>query len=151
MTGRTKIFAVAVLAAAGLAGVPRVSGQMPKGTVSGFRYPDYDPNGVLRSLVLGESAKVLNESKVEIAALQLEIYRADKVETRVTSPFCVFNPQTRAARSESSIRIVRENLTITGEGFSWEPEAQRFVIENKARVVIQGLSKKPPVPIGAGR
>jgi len=134
-----------------LSGVLTGWSQLPKGqTVSGFRYPDYDPEGVLRSLVQGEEAHVLSETKVEITTLRIDIFKGTNVETRVTSPFCLFNPETRSAQSESSLRIVRENLTITGEGFSWDTEAQRFIIEKQARVVIQGLSKKNKNPIGAG-
>jgi hypothetical protein len=114
-------------------------------TLSGFRVPDYDDEGRLKSLVLGDEAVALTDTLIQISGLKLEMYRLGIMETRVTSPICVFDKQSNSATSTSSVRIARGNLIITGEQYTWETKTQRFVIEKKARVVIQGKPRSKPL------
>jgi hypothetical protein len=125
-------------AAAWIAGAQFQAGQ----TMSKFRVPDYDDAGELKSLVLGEEATALTETLIRINGLRLELYRQGVLETRVTSPVCVFDRASNSASSTSSVRIARGNLVITGEQYTWETQTQRFVIERNARVVIQGKGKE---------
>lgn len=111
-------------------------------TLSGFRVPDYDEEGNIKSILLGEHAVALSDSLIHITELKLELFRKGERESLVTSPFCVFDRKVNAVSSTSSVRIVRSNLIITGEHYTWETKGQRFVIEKNARVVIQRGSKR---------
>lgn len=133
-------------AAAWIAGAQFQAGQ----TLTKFRVPDYDDEGNLKSLVLGDEAVAQTETLIQISGLRLELYKQGVLETRVTSPICLFDRVSNSATSTSSVRIARGNLIITGEQYTWETQTQRFVIERNARVVIQGKAKaKSLFPGGA--
>ena len=109
--------------------------------ISGFRVPDYDEEGNLKSQLHGDYAKIRPNDEVEITNLKIETYdRGSEPEMLVTSPHCVYNRQSGSARSESALRIARDNMIITGEGYVWDSGSERFIIRRKARVVLKNAS-----------
>ncbi|MDZ4198530.1 MAG: hypothetical protein U1E27_04500, partial [Kiritimatiellia bacterium] len=136
-------------AAIWMIGILAAWGQFQKGqTVAGVRYPDYDEDGKLKSLLLGEGARMISDTRIEISGLQLKLYRNGEEETQVTSPYCLYDHRNGSVSSTSSVRIARANLEITGEHFSWNTGSQRFLIEKNARVVVQGTVKATPSSLG---
>ena len=75
----------------------------------------------------------------EITNLKIEVMKNGVVETRVTAPACVFNRRANEAISDGSVRIVRGEVVITGEGFAWNGAESRFRIERNARVVLRNV------------
>lgn len=112
--------------------------QLPAGqTVRGFRVPDYHPDGTLKSVITGDTARALGNERFEITNLRIELFRDGVVETRVTAPQCVFDRRTQEVSSKGAVRIVRGEVVITGEGFVWSGADPRFAIERNARVVLR--------------
>jgi hypothetical protein len=109
--------------------------------ISGFRVPDYDAEGNLKSQLYGDYAQIRPNDEVEITNLKIETFgKGSDPEMLVTSPHCVYNRQSGSARSESALRIARDNMIITGEGYVWDSGSERFVIRRKARVVLKNAA-----------
>ena len=113
--------------------------------VKGFRLPEYAADGTLKSVITGDTARVIGEDVFEITNLRIELMKDGVVETRVTAPFCRFNRRSNEAQSDESVRIARGEVVITGEGFAWNSAESRFRIERNARVVLRrvNLDAKP--------
>lgn len=108
---------------------------------SGFRVPDYDDQGNLRAQLYGEHAKMLEGGEVEITNLKIEMYKDGKVAMTVFSPHCIFNMDTRQARSESHVLIESGLMTIIGRGFTWSAAAGRFEILHESKVLVKQEAK----------
>ena len=111
-------------------------------TVSGFRVPDYDDKGNLKSELFGDYAKVLPDGVIEITQLKIDVYNKGAVDMTITAPKCAYNQKEGAAKSDSDVRISRENMVVTGTGFTWTGQNERFEILSKAKVVLKGASQQ---------
>lgn len=108
-------------------------------TVIGFRYPEYDNDGNLKTLITGDSATAQSPTVFDIRNLKIEMYKDGAVDTRVTAPQCRFDRRAMQATSEDSVRIVRGDLVITGEGFTWSGTPSSFRIERNVRLVLRNV------------
>lgn len=114
--------------------------QIQKGEeFQGFRVPDYDPEGKLKTMLTGERAKVLDSGEIEVFNFKIEIFKGGEVDARVTAPHCLYNHENKNARSPHDVRIVRGNMIISGTDFTYDSAAERFEIHTNAKVVIRGL------------
>lgn len=138
---RIRIGVLAGLAAAGWAMAQTNDVQ----TLTGFRVPTYDDQGVLTSQMFGDFAKVLPDGMVEITQLRMEFYEnyaADpKAQMVVTSPKCFYNRGKGQAFSDEDVRIARDNMVVTGNGFKWNSEDERLKILKDARVVLKNATR----------
>ncbi len=120
--------------------------------VSGrFRVPELDAQGNLKSMLMGDQARMAPGKPVEIKGLNIEFYGPDKnVRMRVTSPECVFNDRTGQATSTQAVKIEGDNYTITGIGFDYHTKEETLAIHADAKVVLRnlgpGVSPGSPAP-----
>ena len=129
-----------VLALALLAGVPARGAEEDEEavqTVTGFRVPEYDAQNNLKSQLFGAFAKVLPGGLIDITDLKMEFFQDGKLDMTVTAPQCTYDQDGGVAKSDAEVEIVRENMVVTGRGFSWEGKAQRFQILHEAKVVLK--------------
>lgn len=106
-------------------------------TVTGFRVPEYDAESHLKSELFGDFAKVLPDGIIEITRLKIDFYSGDRVDMTVTAPQCRYNQRLSKADSDGDVRIVRENMDVTGVGFSWAGREERFKIFSQVKVVLK--------------
>ncbi len=105
--------------------------------IEGFRLPEYDENGRLKSQVLGEVAEMRADGRIDITDLRIEIFRSGQKEGTIRADRCVFDPDKRSAQSDTAVSIETERLLITGMGLQWEAEGQILRILNQARVELK--------------
>ncbi len=109
-------------------------------TIRGFEVPEFDRENRLQSRLSGELARLMPNGKVDITGLRVEFYDDERqVEMVVTAETCLYDQTTRNASSDAHIRIARDNMVITGRGFVWEAEEERFEIHDEAKVVFRDL------------
>ena len=108
-------------------------------TIEGFSVPEYDKNGNLTTQLFGDFAEILPRGKVKITNLKIEFYDDDKIEMRVTAPQCDYDQKRKSAKSDSSVRIARGNMIVTGVGFEWDSKHERLEIYNQAKVVLKSV------------
>jgi hypothetical protein len=107
---------------------------------SRFKVPELDAQGNLKSMLMGEQARMAPGKPVEIKGLNIEFYGADKtVKMRVTSPECVFNDRTGQATSTQAVKIEGDAYTITGTGFDYHTKEETLAIHADAKVVLRNL------------
>jgi lipopolysaccharide export system protein LptC len=140
---RCRVFLALVLAGWGLV----APAQLPSaGVVTGFRVPDFDTNGVLKSEIFGDQAQPQpGTDLVKITGLRIVLYKNKEVESTLTSEHCTVNRKDRSAFSNAEVRIVRGNIVITGRGFRWNPDSQRIEILNRFHMIMAGTVKVWPL------
>ncbi len=131
------------------------------GTVTGgFKFPGYDQQQRLRSLVAGQSFKTgTNFNDVFIELLRIEMYHEDgSVEFVAEAPQCYFNIGTRTASSSGPMRAFTadQRLKIAGTGFVYQQTNSSFELSNDVRTLIRreatnapAAAAEPPLEITA--
>ncbi len=111
-------------------------------TITEFEVPEFGPDNELKSKLYGKRAVVKPNGLVDIDGLRIEFFDIRRVvEMRVTAETCLYNRVTKNAESEGRVRIARDQMIITGEGFRWNAEEGRFRIFNDSKVVLQRLEQ----------
>ncbi len=133
---RGTLFAGIALAALAVAGLTA-----REVVVHGFRVPNYSEEGVLQSQIFGETFRDIGDGYVEISGLRVETYidgDRNRVDVLMRSPLCRYSERLRRLESDDTLFITRDNITITGRGYTYEPDEEKFTIFNESKVVISG-------------
>ncbi len=92
----------------------------------------------------GSHAKKLNAYTAEFDEMLLALYRQDNVTWTFSTPKCLFHEenQKRELLGELPVRIFNKKMEITGIGFQWLIDEDRFIVRNKVKVILwEGISK----------
>lgn len=122
----------------------QAQGQAREQVMKGFKVPDYNEDGSMKSMLHAKVARGTVGKPFEIEGLQIDFYRKEKIEMRVTSPFCHYNEKSGQAFSEDNVRISREQMEVTGKGFTWDPKKEQFQIKNNAKVILKNAKMEVP-------
>lgn len=123
----------------------------PVQTLAGFRVPEYDRDGALKSELFGDLAQLTPDGCVRITNLRIDFFRDRRLEMRVTAPECRYDEKRKEAESEGPVKIARPNMVVTGVGFAWKAAKERLEIFRDAKVVLKGGARRhmePPGPEG---
>lgn len=120
---------------------PGMQAQAPvgRGVTKGFKFPDYDQQRRLKSMLTGQEARAEAGDRIRITALRVETYREDgKVDLIVEAPECVFDRKNRVASSGGSVeaRSADGRFFISGEGFEWRQGDAHLVLSNRVHTVL---------------
>jgi len=138
-------FNTVILAVAGFS-VMAVSQLPDAGEITGFRVPEFDAVGVLKSEIFGEKANPLPGGEfIRITGLRILVYKNKDVESILTAEHCTISRKDRSAFSNADVKIEKGNVVITGKGFRWNPESQRIEILNNFHMVMVGTVKVWPL------
>ena len=107
--------------------------------LEGFRVPEYDDDGTMKSQLFGKRALMRKNNKVVITDLRIEFYDAGKSNAVVTAPHCLYDRVRQTAKSPGAVKIEMEEMTVTGRGFTGSGKEQRFTILNDAKVVLKNV------------
>lgn len=111
-------------------------------SIRDFSLPEYNEKMELVSKIEGDSARSLGGDKFDITNLRFEMYRNGKVDARVTSPSCTFHKRKNSGWSTGSIRIIRDDLVVTGEDYVFDGRKEQIRIQKNAKVVIRSVNIK---------
>lgn len=142
---------VLFLACCAVASAQQLPGMQDR-EIDDFRIPEFDSNGMLKSEIFGKKARILPENKIKITGLQIIMYKkrdpsmvTNQVDAILSSEHCTVDQKTKNAFSNADMRIVRDNVVITGKGFRWTAANQRIEILNNFHMVMTGQVKVWPL------
>lgn len=126
----------------------KVSAQLPAGpstgkesqgeSIKGFRVPDYNEDGSLKSILYGSTAVKNNKTQVwNMTGVKIEMFSSNRVSAVVTSPGCDFEMRKGTGTSEKPIVILHDRLQVQGTGYTWDQKKETFKINSQARVMIR--------------
>ena len=117
-----------------LTGASPLTSQTP---VSNFRLPTFNQEGHRSMLIQGASA-VVNSSQIELTELNLTLFAGDPkdtIETIILSPQAVAELDNERIHGAQMVRVIRDDLEITGVQWSYDHRAKKVSIATKARIV----------------
>ena len=101
--------------------------------VTGFRLPEYHPDGTLKSEMFGETALIEGDA-ITIRNLRVEVYEAGLLATSFWGEQCRYNRKTGALTSDFPVRVIRAGLVITGDGLDWKKGETVVTLRRNVRV-----------------
>lgn len=106
-----------------------------------FRVPEVNEDGVLTSMLTGESARMVPGRPLEIEKLAIYFYEADgeTVRMRVSSPTCLYDDRRGIATSEDEVRIEGTQFTIDGKRFAYHANDERMEIFEDVVVILRNV------------
>lgn len=119
----------------------------PAGVTRGFKFPDYDAERRLKSMIFGEEALAQSETVFRILHLRVETYDdAGQTNLIVQAPECFFDRQSRAAWSGGKMEAHSADgrFAIQGEGFEWNQSTGRLALSNRVDTAINEALMRPP-------
>ena len=112
--------------------------------ITGFRVPEYDDQGRLKSQLFGDYAQIPTTGPIEVHQLKYEFYdeTGTQSEMRITAPLCFYDRDHGEANSAGPVRIAREDMVVTGVGFNFNRISERMVIHSQVKVVLKGMRRQ---------
>lgn len=104
--------------------------------IRNFRVPEIDEEGRLKSMLMGESARIIPGKPMPIEGLRIQFFEPDgeNVKLNIVSPGCVYDTKEGIATSDESIRIFGNGFLVSGVGYRYEKDRERMKIHSKVRV-----------------
>jgi lipopolysaccharide export system protein LptC len=132
---------IATLAAGVWAGSAQNTDQQ---VITGFRVPEYDDQGRMKSQLFGDYARIPMTGPIEVHQLKYEFYTANstQAEMRITAPLCFYDREHGEAHSDGAVRIARDDMVVTGVGFNFSRATERMVIHHQVKVVLKGMRRQ---------
>jgi len=112
---------------------------MAQTPVSQFRLPTFTKEGH-RSMMLVGSEAIVGATHIQLIDLNLTLFTGDpsnEVETIILSPLASVNPEAGTVRGGASVRIIRDDVEITGRGWTYNHRDKKVSIHSSARVVFR--------------
>lgn len=104
--------------------------------VTNFRLPTFNKDGHRSMLIRGASA-VVAPAHIELTDLNLTLFvgdQSDTIETIILSPQAVAEIAQERIHGEHAVRVIRNDLEITGEQWTYNHREQKVSIATKARI-----------------
>ncbi len=117
----------------------------PAPQVRRFRVPEIDENGVMTSMLTGQSARMVVGKPLEIQELAIFFYAEDgeTVRMKITSPTCLYDDRRGIATSEDEVTIEGDQFTIEGKRFEYRANDQRLEIFEDVHVTLRNIMSAP--------
>lgn len=115
--------------------------------VAGVRAPYYDEEGNLQAQLYGGYAKILEGGIADVTDLRIDVYQDGAVHVTVFAPQCftrVIEKERKkilSVYSEGDVLIDMKEMTITGQGFRFSSDSNRFEILNDSKVLVKEAAR----------
>lgn len=116
--------------------------------VAGVRAPYYDEAGNLKAQLYGGHARMLQGGMADVTNLRIDVYEDGKVVMTVFAPKCLTRvvekgkEQILAVESDGDVLIDMEQMTVSGRGFRFSSDSNRFEILSDARILVKEAARR---------
>lgn len=101
--------------------------------------PLFTPKEGYRNMTLrGSEVRPVGTAQIDVTDLNITVFSGDAaahVETVLLSPAASFFPKEKRATGEKSVRLIRDDIEVTGEGWVYHHEAKTVSLARNVRVV----------------
>ena len=130
-----------MLASAAVSFAVSVESQAP---VKNFSLPTFTKEGFRSVLLRGNEARFVTTQRIDVAGMQLTLFAGDptnRVETVIVSPEARFHPESTVAEGERSVRVLHDDVEMSGDRWRYEHNRRKVVIEGNVRVIFHAQLK----------
>lgn len=106
--------------------------------VKKLRLPmEYYESGAVKTQLKAGFALVPPKGIIVASNVVMHMFFEDgSTNVMMTADNCKYNREKQSATSDGKIKIVRDNIVITGKGFEWYSERERVKIISDAKIVL---------------
>jgi hypothetical protein len=103
--------------------------------------PLFTPKEGFRTMTLrGSEVRPIDPTRIDVVDLSITVYSGDaaaNVETILLSPAASFLPKEKRANGDKSVRLIRDDIEVTGEGWDYDHGTKRVSLARNVRVVFR--------------
>ena len=88
----------------------------------------------------GSEVRPVGPARIDVTDLSITIFSGDaaaRVDTMLLSPNASFFPKDNRASGEKSVRLIRDDIEVTGEGWTCEQNGKKVSLAKNVRVVFR--------------
>ncbi len=94
-----------------------------------------------RSMTLrGSEVRPVSPARIDVTDLSITVFSGDAaahVETILLSPAAIFFPKEKRASGDKSVRLIRDDIEVTGEGWTYDHHGKKVSFARNVRVVFR--------------
>lgn len=113
---------------------------VPSAPIKEFRLPTFDKNGNRATFMRAGEALFVTPTQIDVKEMQFTLFTKDGTgafDTVLLAPSASFLTDKQIVSGQESVRLIRENLEVTGEQWSYHHIEKRVLIGKNARVTFQ--------------
>lgn len=111
------------------------------GPALGWVFPVFsDKEGYRLFTLRGSSAQFKGTERIDVTGFSAVIFSGDaseRVDTVLLSPSATFLPKTNLATGESSVRLIHDDIEVTGVGWNYDHTSKKVSLAHQVRVTFQ--------------
>jgi hypothetical protein len=100
--------------------------------------PLFTKEGFRQMTLRGDEVRPVTADRIDISGLNITVFSGDaqaKVDSVLTSPEAMFMISEKIARGDKSVRLVRDDVEVTGEKWTYFYNEKKVLIARNAHVV----------------
>lgn len=116
----------------------------PGSVIKGFSAPQFDADGNLIGRIHSERAIVQADGRYRVEGIHVQGYKAGQPDYELRLNSCLYHQDTGLVTSEDVVRLVRTNVSITGQGAVWDVANFRGRLLSNVVMVVGDIEKGIP-------
>lgn len=88
----------------------------------------------------GSEVRPVGPARIDVTDLSITVFSGDAaahVETILLSPAAIFLPKEKRATGEKTVRLIRDDIEVTGEGWTYDHLGKKISLARNVRVVFR--------------
>ncbi len=113
---------------------------IPSAPIKEFRLPTFDKDGKRATFMRASEALFVTPTQVDVKEMQFTLFTKDGTgafDTVITAPSATLLTDKQFISGKESVHLVRVDLEVTGEQWSYNHPEKRVLIGRNARVTFQ--------------
>ena len=115
--------------------------QIDAGPAIGWVFPVFtDKEGYHLLTLRGSAARLISADKINVTDFSAFVFSGDAtehVDTVLLSPKATFYPKDNRAEGDSSVRLIHDDIEVTGEGWKYDHTAKKVSLAHNVRVTFR--------------
>ena len=99
-----------------------------------------DKEGFRSMTLRGSAVQPVGANRIDVSDLNITVFSGDaaaRVDSVLLSQSASFFPKTNLATGEKNVRLIRDDLEVSGEGWSYDHTSKKISIKTNTRVVFR--------------
>lgn len=113
----------------------------PGSVIKGFSAPQFDGQGNLIGRIHSERAIVQADGHYRVEGIHVQGYKKGQPDYELRLNSCMYNQENGLVSSDDVVRLVRTNVSITGQGAVWDVANFRGRLLSNVVMVIGDIEK----------
>jgi lipopolysaccharide assembly outer membrane protein LptD (OstA) len=108
--------------------------------VKNISLPTFTKDDYRSVLLRGNEALFVSAQQINVTGMQLTMFAGDatnRVETVIISPEARFFPDRNVAEGEHNVRVLRDDVEMSGTKWTYDKDQKKVVLEGNVRVIFR--------------